>query len=327
MLAAERQRPQARIDTEAAEWLARHSLSGLTAAERAEFEAWSADPRHMAAFESMNRTLGDIAQLGHLAELEPLEAAPRRAFRTEGRRRAAVAIAGISAVAAATLAVVAAPGLFDTPDFARSTAVAEIRPMSLADGTRVTLGAKSRIEVQFDEGARRVKLTDGEAFFEVTHDPSRPFFVETGGTTVRVVGTKFDVKRIGDRVEVAVLQGKVQVRGRQVRTLSAGQQVASARILPLLPAGVGRVEAAATAPGAWRDGQLTYDDTKLSELVADLNRYYGPGVRLADRGLGDIRLAASFKVGEIDDFLRDLPAVADVAVTRGADGATTIGEK
>ncbi len=330
MAVAER---QDRIDAEAAQWLARQRLAGLSAREGRSFDEWkAADPRHRAAFDSMSRTLADVAALDHLAALEPLEAAPRRmrAPRMAGRGRRIAA--GLAAVAAVAVAVVAAPGLLDAPDLEQATAVAEIRPLVLADGSRVTLGARSRLTASFDGAERRVKLTDGEAFFEVAHDPARPFFVETGGAVVRVVGTKFDVKRVGGRVEVAVLEGVVQVRGRKVlpgaapaRVLKAGQQVAAVR--GFLPAtAVGQVQAVGAAPGGWRQGQLTYDDTRLAELVADLNRYYAPGVRLDTRGLGEIRLAASFKAHEIEDFLRDLPAVADVSVTREPDGAVVIGE-
>jgi transmembrane sensor len=136
---------------------------------------------------------------------------------------------------------------------------------------------------------------------------------------------------------VAVLEGSVQVRGRsilpdaQVRTLEAGQRVTTtnARIgpIPTSLASVGAIETASSAAGAWRSGQLTYDDTRLADLVADLNRYYRPGVTLEPGALADTRLAASFKVGEIDKFLAELPTVAPVEVTRGADGAVIIGPR
>ncbi len=340
---AEPNRTRAAIDAEAGRWLARRRLIGASAAEDAAFERWrDADPRHGAAFQGMSRTLEDIASLTALAELEPLEPAPRRlrdrAREGLGRRTRAVAAIG-AAAAAVAIAAVLAPGLLRRPDLDQRTAVAEIRTLNLADGSRVTLGARSHIKVEFEKAARRVELTDGEAFFEVAHDPSRPFFVETGGAQVRVVGTKFDVRRGGDRVEVSVQQGVVEVRERgkllapagPTRVLTAGERVEAVRShIAMLPAPwshVGAVERAAAAPGGWRDGQLTYDGVRLADLVADLNRYYAPGVRLGAGALGDTRLAASFKTHEIDNFLANLPSVLPVAVRRDPGGGVTITER
>lgn len=333
MLTAERDRSQADIDREASEWLARRRMTRLTAADEAAFEVWNAEPKNAAAFASMSRTLEDISSLSSLAELEPLEPAPRRPrmpYRDTPRRQG-IAAAGIAVGAAAAVAVAIIPTL-DRPTLRAATRVAEVRAITLPDGSRVTLGARSKIAVRFEGGVRRVQLTDGEAFFEVVHDPAHPFEVETGGTVIRDIGTKFDVKRGAGGVEVAVLEGSVQVRERSIlpgaaRTLTAGQRVTAtqARLGPITApiASVGAVQMATASAGEWRSGQLTYDDTRLADVVADLNRYYGPGVKLAS-GAGEARLAASFKVGEIDKFLTELPTVAPVQVTRDASGAVTI---
>ena len=333
MLTAERDRSQADIDREASGWLARSRMTRLSGAEQAAFEAWSADPKNAAAFEAMARTLEDISALSSLADLEPLAPARRRALvYRDGPRRRVIAAAGIGVAAAATIAVAIMPTL-DRPTMRAATRVAEVRVVTLPDGSRVTLGAKSQISVRFEGGVRRVQLTNGEAFFEVAHDPARPFEVETGGTVIRDIGTKFDVKRGAGGVEVAVLEGSVQVEGRSIlpgatHTLTAGQRVTTtqARIGPIAApmASVGAVQTASSAAGEWRSGQLTYDDTRLADVVADLNRYYGPGVKLAPGALAETRLAASFKVGEIDKFLTELPTVAPVEVTRDAAGAVTI---
>jgi transmembrane sensor len=324
---AERGRTQGEIDREAGEWLARREMAGLTAVEAAEFEAWrAADPVHAQAFEAMSRTLADVASLQSLAEIEPLEP-PRPAWR--GR----TAGAAFGAMAAALVGIVAIPALLDRPDVEASTLVAEIRPITLPDGTRVTLGARSEIKARFDKGERRVELTRGEAFFEIAEDATRPFVVDAGGTEIRDIGTSFDVKRAAGKVEVGVLEGIVEVRpqdllGRQpIARLHAGQRVRAKEtgLGPIVAATrVGAIESAPTAAGAWREGQLAYDDTRLADVVADLNRYYGPGVRLESGALGEVRLAASFKAHEIDKFLQELPAVAPVVIQRDADGAVTI---
>lgn len=324
---AERKTTQADIDRAASAWLARHEMTRLTPAELEAFEAWrAADPRHAEAFEAVSRTLAEVASLSSLAELEPLE--PER---PGWRGRAA---AGVGAIAATLAAVLIVPALLDQPDIEASTLVAEIRPITLPDGTKVTLGASSEIKADFDAGERRVRLIRGEAFFEVAQDGRRPFVVDAGGTEIRDIGTSFEVKRAAGRLEVGVLEGIVDVRAHNLlgrdgaaRRVLAGQRVrAQESVLgPVVAsATVGAVEVAPAAAGAWREGQLAYDDTRLADVVADLNRYYRPGVRLEAGAIGDTRLAASFKADEIDKFLAELPAVAPVTVTRDDNGAIVI---
>lgn len=327
---AERQRTQADIDREASGWLARRRLTRLSAAEEAKFGAWcAADPRHAETYEAMAVTLEDVAALRGLAELEPLEGRPR-IFRR-------VWTAGAGAVAAALAAVVVLPPMLDRPDIEASTLVAEIRPITLPDGTRVTLGAKSQIKVRFDDEERRVELVVGDAFFDIAQDAARPFVVDAGGTLVHDIGTKFDVRRRAGKVEVGVLEGIVEVRPSGLlprstppRRLEAGQRVRAEEtgFGPIVTAArVGQVETVTTQAGAWRQGRLAYDDTSLTEVVADLNRYYAPGVRLQSSDLGETRLAASFKTDEIDKFLQELPSVAPVLVQRGEGGKVTIVER
>jgi len=320
-------RPQHRIHRQAAEWLARRRMTRLSLAEEEAFGAWSAaDPRHAETYEAMSLTLEDVSALRSLGDLEPLEDAPRT-------RRGAWA-AGIGAVAAALIAVAILPAALDRPDVEASTLVAEIRPITLADGTKVTLGAQSQIKVRFGDGERRVELTTGDAFFEIAENDARPFVVDAGGTIIRDIGTKFDVRRRAGKVEVGVLEGIVEVEptgllptAHAVHRLEAGQRV-SARETGFGPivasVNVGKVETASAPAGAWREGRLAYDDTTLAEVVADLNRYYRPGVKLASADIGERRLAASFKVHEIDKFLAELPSVAPVRVIRQDDGAVTI---
>lgn len=325
------ERSQSDIDIQASDWLARRRMTRLSSSEQAAFERWSADPRNAATFAEMSRTLEDIAALSSLAELEPLDPATRRQMRRDVPVRRKVAAAGIGIAAAAAVAVAIIPTV-DRPDLQAATGVGELRTLTLPDGSRVTLGARSSIAFNEEDGVRRVRLSDGEAFFEVVHDPAHPFEVETGGAIIRDIGTKFDVKRGASGVEVAVLEGSVEVRERSLtpaapKMLKAGQRVMATQtrfgpvVTPL--ATVGEVRNASASAGEWRSGQLAYDDTRLADVVADLNRYYGPGVKL-EGGAGGERLAASFKVGEIDKFLTELPTVAPVQVTRDANGAVTI---
>ena len=95
-----------------------------------------------------------------------------------------------------------------TADYGRTSAVV------LPDGSTVKLNSGTTLTypVEFDQNLREVKLV-GEAFFDVTHDPVRPFLVHADNLTVRVLGTVFNVKAYKEdsNVETTLIEGKVQV--------------------------------------------------------------------------------------------------------------------
>jgi transmembrane sensor len=101
--------------------------------------------------------------------------------------------------------------------------------------------------------------------------------------------------------------------------LSAGDQAEAPERVGLLSARPELVlsRVAPEAAGAWRQGHLSYIEAPLSELVADLNRYYAPGIRLSDPAIGRYRLTASFRADDIETFLSTLPDAAPVRLTRG----------
>ncbi|CAG5000120.1 hypothetical protein DYBT9275_02394 [Dyadobacter sp. CECT 9275] len=96
------------------------------------------------------------------------------------------------------------------------TARGEKTTLTLPDGSKIKLNAGSRIVYQSDFGRKNRDLTlEGEAFFDVTHDTSRPFRIRTGGLTTTVVGTSFNISAYEENpiIKVAVLTGKVRVMG------------------------------------------------------------------------------------------------------------------
>lgn len=326
---------QARIDDEASAWIVRLSERTLDAREERELKAWrAADPRQDRTFVAMQRTWGDIPELMHLASVVPIEAmSVEPSGRTLQHRSFRYALAGLAAVAA-VIAIIVVPALWHPiPQY--STQVAQSRLIALPDGSQVTLGPKSSLDVHFSAGERRVRLT-GEGFFEVAHNASRPFLVEAGSALVRVVGTKFDVNQASDTVRVSVVEGVVQVIPPKLTSvassptshlLHAGQRLEVA-LAPTIPASgaasAPRAGAPAAPAGAWRVGRLSYDDARLGDVVADLNRYYAPGVRLDGRRLGNLRVTASFKASQIPAFIASLDKVVPVKTDRSPDGAIVV---
>ncbi|MGH8211258.1 MAG: FecR family protein [Steroidobacteraceae bacterium] len=178
------------------------------------------------------------------------------------------------------------------PHFAAawSTTTGENRKVSLADGSTITLGARSAVSVAYARTAREVELTSGEAFFQVTHDKSRPFRVRAGAGTVTALGTAFNVSRTSEHVIVTVSDGAVLIApaapmrdSSQAATVSAdsaqwapvrvelGQQVSyqaegnSASTV---------AQADPQSETAWsHGGALVYRRRPLLEVLDDVRRY------------------------------------------------------
>ncbi|RCL20787.1 sugar ABC transporter substrate-binding protein [Pseudomonas sp. AFG_SD02_1510_Pfu_092] len=171
----------------------------------------------------------------------------------------------------------------------------QIRQVTLADQSQVTLDAGSAIAVDFEHGERRVRLLHGAAFFQVTHT-GEPFLVEAAGGAVRVLGTQFEVREQGDGAQVTVRSGRVAVSpatGAVVRELTANQQVAYR---------AGRAGETLSVDSdsrlAWRQGWLNYYQVPLAQVVEDLGRYYPGRILLLDGELGQRKVSGSFPLAE-----------------------------
>jgi len=320
------------LDAAARDWVLRLMDSGdadLTAA----CAAWrDADPAHDAAFwrawkawHALGAT--EMAQAyDWRAEAEALRAprAPLAWVRSGGWK------VGVPAGLAASIAAYIAIGAMTAaPALTVATRVSETRVVALNDGSKITVGGKSSIEAFTDPKARRVKLEQGQAFFEVAHDPAHPFVVVAGDAEITVRGTKFDVKRVGDDVQVNVLEGRVEVRRRGVLTfLSAGSPDAvltAGQASELAPASDAFAKAApaATSAGEWRTGRLYYADAPLSDIIADARRYSKARIELAD-GVAGLSLTVSYRAGDIEGLSDSIEAALPVRVEKRNDGLVIV---
>jgi transmembrane sensor len=199
------------IKATARDWLLRLSLESPTELERAQCAAWCAqDPRHAAAYRRFESIWLDAASL---EELKPLATVPpaRIAWWRSVRMNLVVHPLRWAASAGLTVAITGIALWFLLTPAYYATEIAEVRDIHLSDGSEVTLGPRSSLSVAFRLHERRVSLTSGIAFFSVTKNPSRPFTVLVGDKEVRVVGTKFEIRRDPTGMRVSVVQGTVEV--------------------------------------------------------------------------------------------------------------------
>lgn len=156
----------------------------------------------------------------------------------------------------------------------------------LSDQTKVWVNANSKLTFpsSFSGPERRVQI-DGEAFFEVSHDAKHPFIVETNGTQVQVLGTKFNVNAYTDHVKTTLEEGKVQqISNRQKVTLTPGQyaewdgnnlQVALANLAKDL---------------AWKNKEFRFENDDMIHIAYELSRWYDVQVKF----VGDIDMKKQY---------------------------------
>lgn len=311
---------QDRIETEARHWVVYLNSGEPDPAQLAVFDSWlGADPAHRQAFEFYERLMADIALLPAPVDPPPIAARLPWYGQLPPRSLVAAGAAVLSLIAGIILvqprAGESGPGVIASSADPYATGVAEIRDVILEDGSRVTLGAASRIEPVFSDSMRVVTLYEGEAFFDVTPDPGRPFYVGAGDRQIRVVGTSFDVRQGRETVRIAVVEGIVEVIKAQDPFQAEAARVSA--VPDVLRAGdevVARIGSAEKTKGViepqeaapWRRGWLSYENASLAEIIDDANRYSRRQLVLTDDSLSTLRMTAAFSAEKIDQFAMGL---------------------
>lgn len=269
-----------------------------TAADQARFSRWlQADPAHAQAYaqaqvvwemsEAPAATLAREDDSALQALLAAMDAPPRR-FRSWGA----------SLAMAACLLLMVSMGLGWQPqrwaddlgaDYV--SAPGQVRTVTLADQSQVTLDADSAIAVHFTGGERHVQLRRGAAFFQVTHT-GEPFVVDGGQGETRVLGTQFEVRLEPSGAQVTVLSGRVGVKAGSdlpQQILTAGQRVTYDQTHTTDPQPVDSENQL-----AWRQGWLNYYRTPLAVVINDLSRYYPGRIIVLNDQLAAKKVSGSF---------------------------------
>lgn len=323
--------PEAIVE-QASLWLAKRDR-GLTAAEQDEYLRWlSADPLHAEVIQQHTAALERMMKLyewqpGQSSEANPdLFSPPRRQRGWFGWR---------SGLAVAAALVV---GLFvwqqrTSPPASGHATVAVLRAsdqQTLPDGSIVELKDGSRIAVAFTGQERRVTLT-GEAHFTVAKKDI-PFVVQVGVVAIRAVGTAFNVRATLGEVDVLVTEGRVAVAALADEPDGwSASATPAASLETFLVAGQQAIVTAAAetrvrnmtaeemeAALAWKAPRLQFVETPLAVAIAEFNRRNRVQLSLGQRELAEIPIGGTFRIDNVDGFVRLLEITLDIrAVRRG----------
>lgn len=344
----QRRHPAARpIEDAAADWLARRD-GGFSAEEAEAFERWrSADLRHEAAVQRLERTWELLQQLGAYrpgaaAHPDPaLLAPPARRSGRPWRRAGLRFAAAMSAAAAIALAAAwwwTSSDATSTRDNLLLAATTHrtiphgTQRLRLADDSVVHLQGDTEIRVRYAAAAREITLVRGQAHFTVARDPARPFTVSSGTVVVRAIGTAFDVSREAESVQVLVTAGTVEL-DRIREEMSPPPENSAIASAPRLTAGwQARVPYALEQPLviremtrdelrtalAWHGARLVFFETPLAEVVGQFNRHNDVQLSVEDPALRELRVGGSFSADNVEAFVRLLISDGQIVAERPA---------
>lgn len=303
-----------KVRAEAAAWLARLHGPNRTQALEEGLRRWLAeDPLHACEFELATDVWNETG--GHPAGL------PRRQPRPVLTR---VLIPALAAVLAALMLgswwLVHALG-----PTSLSTGVGDQKTVILADGSRITLNTDTRLSVQYGKATRMVILKYGEAYFDVVHNPSRPFIVRAGERKVIDLGTRFVVNRTGstnDPLIVTVIEGRVAVAPTDAADISPSHLTARVHIVSaghlfgFHPDALPTIRSVSVDEAtAWLNGRLIFDGTPLIDAAEQFNRYNAVKIRLLSPRLTTIPVGGVFRIGDSLSFARAVAAANHLRLT------------
>jgi len=229
---AERLEDEDSLTSEAVAWFLRVARADAPLEVLSAWQQWlERSEANRAAYESIQRTWGALDDVSPLpwptdAEVERDRYAGETAVHRLGEARPSAfrwpVAASVGCCRRTHRSVDLACHLGDARNLPAdvSTGTAEHRETRLPDGSRVEVGARSSVKIDFAQHHRQIHLISGEAFFSVAKDANRPFVVDAGLGRVTAVGTAFNVRRYGTSLAVEVAEGQVRLEStkkRQVR--------------------------------------------------------------------------------------------------------------
>jgi transmembrane sensor len=275
-------------------------------------------PAHAVAAADPCATLHDPAlaeALSHVAGLGRLSDDDVRAMRDARRRRIAAGTAGVLALAigaGAWQARIFAPAPLITAHY--QTRPGQQLDLALADGSKLELNGATSIDVAMGGTQRQIDMQRGEAFFDIAHDPARPFVITAAGSRTRVLGTAFDIDVARHEVKLQVYRGLVQFGGRRGSVeVAAGWRSSFAGNAALVPTRFDPTQQ------DWRHKWLDTEGIRLEDLVDALNRTGGLTISSPPKDLAGLMLAGRFKLDNGPHLLRVIGAAYGFVAVRHGD--------
>jgi transmembrane sensor len=327
------------VSDHAAEWFIRLRDRDLTRSDRRKFVRWlKLSPSHISEFMRLCQLYGRVKRAKvptllpeqEVSNVFPLGQRELPLPEQESRPRLfgfrlvqfAAAIGGL-----ALIGVIASMALSSNTI---ETRISEWRQVQFADGSLVSVGPNTLLQVEYSQGVRRILLKHGEAMFQVVKDSSRPFIVDAGDAAVRAVGTKFGVDRREESIVVTVAEGKVAVaRGDRsaalenaieaidksmIIALVADERVQIQTRTPTVPPRKEKVNASNAL--AWAKGRLIFQDETLADAVREFNRRNRIQIEVDDPTIAALTVCCVYDATDPEAFAMMVAANDAIALVR-----------
>jgi len=300
---------------QAADWIIRREDGPWSEEDQHELDAWLAESEgNRAAYLRLRYSWDQADRVGALGDIRNWPAAGNE--RTSTRRRIPWAVA-----ASLALMVGIGASVYLTESDRRSPELAAVAPASaetfhtavggrkiiaLNDGSKIELNTASKVRTVVTGTSREVWLEDGEAFFDVVHFDSKPFVVHAGNRTITDLGTKFSVRRDGNKVTVSVLEGRVRVAGNDGTSGPAAIITAGDMAITQGPSTLLAVKSDERVQNAlaWRGGMLSFDQSPLPIVAAEFNRYNTKPIVVRGTQAAEMRIGGTFPASHPEAFVR-----------------------
>jgi transmembrane sensor len=239
-------------------------------------------------------------------------------------------------LAAASVLLIALVILFSLMPFGATTFAtgsSERREIQLADGSTINLAPKTALRVRLSPALRSIQLEYGEALFHVAKDEHRPFIVDAASTSIRAVGTVFNVLENAETVVVAVTEGRVAVNpsaragskgGSSAATniaLAANQQIAigpDGRAMPIH-------EFTAIGDRGVTVTPFSFEDETVADIVRHFNAVNRIKIRVLDSALAQRHITGVFNQTDPQSFVAFLEAAAGVGYIQRRNDEIDVG--
>ncbi|MEC7931788.1 MAG: FecR domain-containing protein [Pseudomonadota bacterium] len=311
------------IEAEAARLLARLE-NNPSPQDEADICAWiEADPRHAVAFARAEAAWDASERLKSAAAditLPPLQSTLSEEDQRRLSRNIMVA-AGVAILLFIVAAIVTVRTYSGIEHF--ETGVGQMRDIALEDGSTLHLNSDSEVEARFTSNGRKVRVLKGEASFEISHDPDRPFDVEARAAVIRAVGTAFNVRLRPSLVELTVTHGTVTVHSGdspQQQVVAGSGAVIQPRSIALTRLGPRLIEQRT----AWREQMVELDGETVEQAAGEFNRYRKTPILIGDTRVSALRIGGRFRTTDSREFLTALQTSLPVRAVDGEDGSVML---
>ncbi len=316
------------LQDQAAMWVSKldgHAPSDETIAR---FKQWyKQSPEHRAVFDKHMALWNDM---NVLTQIHPPVKPQPRVYSIRGAWQQGIAVAAMLVVVVGLLFSVQSPEHY-------VTGIGEQKTITLNDGTLVILNTNTQVRIDYSEARRKVILDQGEAHFDIAHNPNRPFEVYAGQGLVRALGTAFTVYLKSDNVEVVVTEGTVAILPNQLALLkpgdsNTGEHTFTASAVESTAGStidsragtvvtydrhtaehiIQTVLADQDKKLSWHKGMLVFRDEPLENVIAEVNRYTPIKIVIPSKKVRELKVGGFFKVADIDSVFEALKKGFDI---------------